>query len=1011
MRKSRKPVVRDGLLFVDAASPVAVGTPRWHEWLADNVSFMFEGRAGHLTARREFRRGVAYWYAYRRRDGKLLKTYLGKSQELTQECLEEASARLAGQTPLTHVANRAEPLGLMALPRNGQNGAGAEVGLSVLPLTKVKPPALPDKLIARPHLVRRIAMPVTLICAPSGFGKSTLLNEWRQTCGMPVAWVTLDAEDNRPLRFWSAVVTALQRINPTLGQAWLSQMRTSASALSKIVIHLTNDIVRVTEPPDASHGIGLVLDDYHHIQNAEIHTSLQTWLEHIPPTLRLVIASRTKPPLALGYLRARGVVAELGPGDLRFTPEEGIEFLRQHMPAQRLAYNDMETLAKRTEGWITGLVLATYALSQQEERTRFAQAFTGAHPLLREFFREHVLRGQPSEVEAFLLKTSILKHLTGPLCDAVTGQSDGAEMLARLSGENLFLERLEAPGWYRYHGLFAEMLSAQLQEQFPADIPHLHRRAAEWYRSQNTPADAIDHLLAAQAWEEAADIIENEGLRELEESGEDSRLLRWLRRLPETVVQQRRTLLAMYARLAGITSPQAEVDGFLTRAEARLASVPCWQKTHAGPDLAEEIQRARRLWAQGGRAGPEVLAPDERDAAWGMLDGMVESYRDYRRDLVQAEARAAAVYEAAKARHHLYGILLAGGGLANLALSQGHLRRSEQIADEVLRQAFALSGRLPGPASIALTALSNVCFLRNQLAQALQLLMRATEVDPDPASTNEAVSVAILRAKIQSAQGDNEAAFATIQAARELYAERPAALWYEHDLIAYQALFRLRQGQLASAERLLGEGGQIESNPFAALVRAEILIEQERNVAVEEILRYLLRKHPHGAYLLPIMRARVILAIALFNQGKVNQARRVMAEAARLAAPEFFIRPFLDYGTRVVPLLSLVLHTASLNAGTRSFLKGTLAMMGYPDGGQKIPPASEPSALAVAASISPREQEVLQLASAGLSNREIAARLFISVSTVKTHLENIYLKLGVSSRTQAIAQARALKLA
>jgi LuxR family maltose regulon positive regulatory protein len=270
--------------------------------------------------------------------------------------------------------------------------------------------------------------------------------------------------------------------------------------------------------------------------------------------------------------------------------------------------------------------------------------------------------------------------------------------------------------------------------------------------------------------------------------------------------------------------------------------------------------------------------------------------------------------------------------------------------------------------------------------------------------------IAILRAKIQSAQGDNEAAFATIQAVRELHAQRPSCIWLDQDLVAYQELFRLRQGDISSAERLLSEGGVIEMNPFSALVRAEILIEQDRSVAAEEILEHLLDRYPHGSYLLPVMRARVILAIALFSQRKVDQARQVMAKAARLAAPEFFIRPFLDYSPRIRSLLSLVLHTENLDAGTRSFLKGTLAMFGQAGEAGETPPTDEPMALAIAASISPREQEVLRLLSAGLSNREIAARFFISEGTVKTHLESIYRKLGVNSRTQAIAQAHALKL-
>lgn len=1006
MRKSKpltkdKPLVRNNLLLVTGgdpgvASPVPLGTPQWYAWLADHSSFVFEGSAGRLNARREVRRGGEYWYAYRRRGGKLYKTYLGRAQDLTQARLEQASARLAGQTPLEQLSSQVDSASLTAL-RDRQNVAGAETDLSLLPMTRVQPPPLPRQLIARPRLTQRISAPVTLVCAPSGFGKSTLLNEWRKSCGMPVAWVALDADDNHPLRFWSKVVTALQTVNPSLGQSWLALARASLTpALSTVVVNLTNDIVRVTDEPIASQGLGLVLDNYHHIQNTEIHTSLQTLLEHIPRTLKLAVASNTKPPLALGYLTAKGMVVELGTDDLRFTLEEGVEFLLQYTPGPKLAYSDMQALVKRTEGWITGLVLATCALTQQDDRARFVETL-GAHPPIREFFTESALHGQPWEVHTFLLKTSLLKHLTGLLCDAVVAQSGSGEMLARLFGENLFLERLGESDWYRYHDLFAETLRARLHEQFPAQVPGLHLKAAQWYQEQDDPTSAIHHLLAGKAWEEAAALIENAALRELEQFGEDSRLLRWLQQLPEAVVQQNKALLAVYIRLASIALQPAEVESLLARIES--------EKTGAG-----EIQKIRRLWVKNDQEASELSA-DGDDAAWQMLNGILQCYRDYRRDLVRAEARASAIYETAKARRHLYAILMAGGGCADLALSRGHLRQSEQIANEVLRQALELRGKLPEPASIAITALGNVHFMRNQLTQAHQLLVRATEVNPNPASTNDTVMIAVLRAKTQSAQGDNEAAFATIQAARELHARRPSSIWLEQDLIAYQELFRMRQGDLASAERLLGEGGEVEANPFSALVRAEILIEQRRNVAAEEILRHLLKRYPQGSYLLPIMRARVILAMSLLDQGKVNQARQVMAKAARLAAPEFFIRPFLDYGNRIASLLSLVLHTVNLNAGARSFLKGVLTMLGHDARGlQEISLEDEPMALAIAASISPREQQVLRLLSAGLSNRQIAARFSISASTVKTHLENIYHKLGVSSRTQAIAQAHALKL-
>ncbi|MEW6405415.1 MAG: LuxR C-terminal-related transcriptional regulator [Chloroflexota bacterium] len=640
------------------------------------------------------------------------------------------------------------------------------------------------------------------------------------------------------------------------------------------------------------------------------------------------------------------------------------------------------------------------------------EQFTGAHTFLRDFFTENVLYRQPPAVQTFLLKTSILKHLTGPICNAVTGQSGGAKMLARLWEENLFIIRLEEPGWYRYHGLFAEMLHTQLQELYPTEIPRLHRRAANWYSAKNAPADAIYHLLASEAWEEAAALIESVALNELEQFGEGPRLLRWLQQLPEAVVQQHKTLLLLYIRLAKLYLPPTEVENFLTRTEANIATTPPLERTQAAQETLSEIQQIRRSWVTNNQPVSELPLSGEHDAVYQMLDGILQFHRDYRRDLIQAEAKATAVYEIAQARRHLFAILVAGGACANLALSQGHIRRSEQIAHQVLRQAFELRDKLPEPASIVLIALSGVYFERNQLAQALQLLDRATEVDPNPISTNGPVTIAILRAKIQSAQGDNEAAFATIQAARELHTQRPSNFWLDQDLIAYEASYRSRQGDLASAERLfmLSEAEEIKTCPFSALIRASHLVRQKRNAAAEDILRRLLNQHPHGFYWWPILRARVMLSIALYDQHKVNQARQVLVEAARFAAPEFATRPFLVSGPQIASLLSLVLHTENLNAGIRSFLKDTLTMLGYADGVQMILPRDESVAIAIAASITPREQQVLRLLSAGLSNREIAEQCSISPSTVKTHLENIFRKLGVSSRTQAVEQAHILNL-
>ncbi len=606
MPQSNKPIVRNALSPSDGADAITVrsvrvGSPRWSGWLARHQGFAFEGASGHLTARREIRRGNVYWYAYRRRGGKLSKIYLGKSEALTPERLEQACARLAGQTPLMHSSNKSNSMAWVATLNSPAPTAtstdGAESALSFLPLTKVNPPAFPRKLVARPRLVQRMNAHVTLLTAPSGFGKSTLLNEWRQSCGMPIAWVSLDADDNHPLRFWSTVVAALQTIYPDLGKDMQLHLRTpSPSDLSEIVVGLTNAIVQLPGSPDSTPRFGLIMDDYQHIQDNAIHASLQFWLDHVPPTMQLVISSHTKPPLALGHLRAKGMVVELETEDLRFTLEEGIDFVSKHSGTRALAFAELQTLVKRTEGWAAGLTLATLALSQPSDQRQPSAAFSGAHIYLREYFVEHVLSQQPSSVQEFLLKTAILKHLKGSLCDALTGQTDGSEMLSRLWQKNLFLVRLEEPDWYRYHDLFAETLFSQLQQRFPAEIPRLHRQAAEWYRTQNAPDDAVYHLLAIEAWEEAASMIENMALRQLEHFGDYSQLLSWLQQLPGAVLQQHKTLLRVYVRVAALALSRSEVDQFLTRIEMDISRKAMTETPSDEQSVLAEIQRIRRFW-------------------------------------------------------------------------------------------------------------------------------------------------------------------------------------------------------------------------------------------------------------------------------------------------------------------------------------------------------------------------------------------------------------------------------
>jgi len=1001
-----KSIVKDGILWSEEPEtvdpvPILPDSLQWNAWLADHARFQFVGRAGHFSARREDRNGHGYWYAYLRREGVLHKAYLGKSAELTLDRLEEVAANLAGRTVLAQ----------LSLSAGAPGRAAGEAWPADSPFSaraKFRPPTLPPSVVTRPRLTSKINTPVTFISAPGGFGKSTMLNTWRQECtDMAVAWAALDSDDDQLLRFWSTIIMALQTVLPGLGQKLLPFLqRSSAIAPAEIVSRLANELACNS---DSKFCAALVLDDFHHIRQADIHTSVQLWLEQLPPMMQLIISGRTRPPLALGRLRAMGLVTELELEDLRFTLSEGIAFLQQHITGEPLAYGDMETLVKRTGGWVAGLKLAVLALNKQQDRRQVIDTFSGAHIFLREYFMETALRQRSKAGQTFLLKTSILKQLTGGLCDAVTGQSDGAEMLARLWQENLFITRSEDQAWYRYHDLFAEMLSNQLQRQFPDEIADLHRRAATWYVAENMSADAVHHLLFIKDWEAAADVIEDVGLRELATSGEDSRLLRWVQQLPDTVVQRHRTLLFVYLRLANLALPRDDVNRFLQRIEQNLAAKSATELTENERDVLDEVRQIRQRLMKG--AGFSQLSrgkiPDPR---WELLDELLitETFHQPKTDEVGTRVRA--LYDRARVEGNLFVTMLAGTDLSNRALMRGHLRQSEKIAYQVLQQALKQRGHLPEPASIALSLLSQVCLGRNELAQAHQFLDRALAVDPNPTSSNMPVTIAITRARLQSAEEKHAEAQATIQGARSLQALRPSATWRDQDLAAYEARFCVRQGNCSAALQLLRELETEEPHALSELVQAEVWLERQQMELAEQMLAEFVARYPAGFPNEPSLDARVMLARALFAQNKMNQARRTLAEAVQLAAPEGFIRPFLDHGHPLVPLLALLLYAHNLTTESERFIGEILQSLGCHKDPAGLLPEAHLKSLETAVSITTRERDVLKLLCEGLSNREIAVQLCVSPGTVKTHLANIFEKLGVNSRVQAVAEAQALKL-
>src|SRR3989440_718553 len=526
---------------------LAVETPAWFAWLATASTFAFTSDNGTFTARKERagnQRGGWYWKAYRTQHGKHSSLYLGKAEALTLERLNAVAQAL------THTSNRdagGEASGERPSPPKEEVERHVMTTRHGDPLlaTKLHVPRPPLQLVRRPHLVERLQQaverPLTLIAAPAGFGKTTLLSTWLEHASLPAAWISLEHDDDDLTRFWSYVFTALSRVYPGGGTSSLALLQ--ASTLSPLPPIETALSVWINELATLPHEIALVLDDYHLITAQPIHRAVTYLLDHLPPQLHLIIVTRADPPLSLARLRARGHLTEIRAADLRFTAEETAAFLTRALGLE-LSAQDIATLEARTEGWIAGLQLAALSMQGRKDIPGFLEAITGSHRYIIDYLVEEVLARQPEPVQTFLLQTAILERLQGSLCEAVMGvmrepggEASGQAMLEQLEQANLFLVPLDDERlWYRYHQLFAEALRHRLQRKHPALVPELHKRASAWYEQQGLTRDAVHHALAATDFVQAAHLIE-QAFNSLLRRGEIATLQRWAAALPDELVR------------------------------------------------------------------------------------------------------------------------------------------------------------------------------------------------------------------------------------------------------------------------------------------------------------------------------------------------------------------------------------------------------------------------------------------------------------------------------------------
>ena len=1037
--------------------PDLVGSPEWFSWLSSIPSFTFTGKRGSITVRQEARGGAGtYWYAYRRQGDKMRKRYLGRTADLTLEHLEEVALHLTapsvsspkqgrsaegplqepvqaqgGNQTLTPKAERPTHEGASLSSRSSPAMRSAsQTGTAphalhkthdLLLATKFHTPRPRAQWVSRDPLVEQLQQAVrgafTLVSAPAGYGKTTLLAQWQASTNTPVVWLSLEQEDNEPTQFLTYLIAALQTLEPHLGVRAQARLRLLQSADQDIALALLiNDLIN-WEGED----FALVLDDYHVITTPSIHHALTHLVEHLPPQAHLIIATRSDPPLPLARLRARGHLTELRATELRFGATEASAFLEKVM-GLRLSPEDVTTLQTRTEGWIAGLQLAALSLQGRADVASALAAFTGSHRFVLDFLSEEVLSRQPAPMQAFLLQTSILERLSGSLCAAVTRQEESQTMLEAIDRANLFVIALDdGREWYRYHHLFADVLRSRLSQVMPALLPELHRRASCWYEEHDVILEAVHHAILAPDLARTIRLIEAHR-HTLALHGQAHTVLHWLHAFPEELIQKHPGLclsqgllltltgqlpeafmrLQVAERSASFITEEREAQAFLHQVAALQAYILFFQG-----DLERSIALAEQALDHLARCPVEVQEGARVIAAHRvLLSGDVNHVEEQRVARLTSGNSTGNDLSAMEEFLHLTAILLR----ARLLRLQGHLRQAAAIYEQMAQLRDDHEDPLIAPGFCF--GLGEIAYERNDLDTAERLLEqgRAALRGSLPLAADAITQGYTTLALLHQARNNHPHALALMEECIVLVETRQFAPVQRSRARAVRARLAMMQGDLAEAVRWADASSLSGSDPLSYWHEQEYLTFARVRIAqgcldpqgpdLAEALRLLERLRvdaERSVRMDSLLEILILQSLALFaRSAQKTHALAALEQALVLAEKEGYVRLFVDEGEPMVMLLRQAQARGITPTYTATLLLVCSAM----------PPAS--AAFPLVEPLTERELAVLRLLMRGLSNAEIARDLIIAVGTVKRHVNSIYGKLGVSSRAQAIARAQTL---
>jgi LuxR family maltose regulon positive regulatory protein len=880
--------------------------------------------------------------------------------------------------------------------------------------TKLFRPLPHPKLVLRPRLIRQLDeglnCNLTMVSAPPGYGKTSSVSAWIAKQSYPCAWLSLDDADNDPIRFWMYIIEAVRTIYNNLGESVLVEL---CSPQPPVIESILSPLIR--EIGKINNKFILVLDDYHIIESQSIHKALTYLIERQPKQLHIVIISREDPPLLLSRLRVRKLMAEIREKDLRFGVEEAADFFLQTMGLE-LAPDDVSEITNRTEGWIAGLQLAAISMHGHPDIHRFLQSLTGRHRLIVDYLTDEVLRIQPEEIRLFLLKTSILERLCGPLCDTITGKDDGQDILEHLERANLFIVSLDDERhWYRFHHLFRDLLQYHLNRRVNTDeLGVLHLRACRWLAENDLKVEAIQHAIAGKDFELAADLIGSIA-EALFLQGAVITIQKLIQSLPESILYKRPFLCVAYAWALNLTEQDDALETYLECAERMLANEP-FENNLTSVDLRGHIASMRASKARRQQDIPGMLRYSQE--ALGLLskdDLVVRAIVNMNLslaymlnvDLNSALQALSEVQTLGQKSGNIITTLNGVGYSTAVLIAQGKLRRAAGLCRQTIKNHLdEYSPPLPTLGHVY-GNLARILYEWNDLTAAMAYLEPGILLGEQTQFPTSFRFRANFLNWIRQVRGERED-LAVLSPTISAIIDRDQADFINADFTAWRVRYWLAQGNREAAEEwatTYQEGRMMHApwRPYGDLALARVMVARQQEREGLKILAPICSEARQVGGIGWLIEALILNALAFQALDETDQAISSLAEALSLAEPEGYIRSFVDEGESMKRLLCQAMQkhihpeyiTQLLNAFLPPLTKSTIK-----DSDRMVLQLFEP--------LSDREVEILVLISDGLSNREIAQQLYLSLSTVKVHTHNIYGKLGVNSRTQAITRARAL---